>query len=140
MKPEKLVEQEVLAWAFMHRWCVNVFDSGKIVRDKKAHENTGLPSGCSDLVGNDNNGLAVYVELKDPKKDKVCRLSQHQFLSRKIESNAFACVVSSAKRLEEIYSTWLSLRGDMEKARSYLKDQLPTKVLVGKKVLNLLEP
>lgn len=135
INPEKQVESEIMAWAFSKRWSLNIFDSKKVFIAGKSRENPGLPIGCSDLVGNTDKGLAVYIELKDPKKDKVCRLSQRQFLEKKIDSNAFACVVSSVAMLEEIFRKWKSLSG--KEARDFLRSQLPNKVIVGKKVVQL---
>lgn len=133
--PEKKVESEVMAWAFSKGWSLDIFDSKMVFIGSAKRENPGLPSGCSDLVGNTDKGHAVFIELKDPSKDNVCRLSQHQFLSKKIESDAFACVVSSVVMLEDIYSKWMSLSG--KEAREFLRSRLPKKVTLSGKVMTL---
>jgi len=133
--PEKEVESQVIAWAFSKRWSLDVFDSKMIFVGGHGKSNSGIPLGCSDLVGNTDDGIAAYIELKEPNKDGVCRLSQRQFLEKKIDSNAFACVVSSVAMLEEIFRKWKSLSG--KEARDFLRSQLPNKVIVGKKVVQL---
>lgn len=135
-KPEKFVETQILAWAFQNRWDLEVFDSRAIAYQGKKRRNPGVPVGMSDLAGHSDIGLAVYIELKKAKGENLCRLSQHQFLSRKIQSGAFGIVTSSPEHLFEVYSKWLSLRGTKE-AEQYLLRELPRKVLVDGKVISL---
>jgi hypothetical protein len=101
----------------------------------KKRQNPGLQVSTPDLIGNDSNGLALYVELKAPDGHEICRIGQHQFLTRKIFSNAFGAVVSSSAQLEQLYKRWLSLRNhSLIEARDYLLEQLPKKVLINGKV------
>lgn len=138
IKPEKLVEQEVRFWAFQMGFSLDVYDSKMIVFGGQKRRNPGLQVSTSDLVGNDSNGLALYIELKAPGECDVCRIGQHQFLTRKILSNAFGAVVSSSKDLEQLYKTWLSLRkNSFKEANDYLLDKLPKKVLIEGKVHHL---
>jgi hypothetical protein len=137
-KPESWVEQQVMAWAFQNKWSVDIFDSRAIVSGRKTKKNPGIIVGCSDLVGNDAFGLSVYVELKKEGEDGVCRFSQHKFLTRKIESNAFACVVGSVVRLKYLYDEWTSLRQtSFKKAREFLLKELPTRVLIDGRITRL---
>lgn len=140
INPEKEVEQEIMAWCFQNRWSVSVFDSKALIRGtREVSRNPGLPVGCSDIVGVSDIGLGVFVELKRRNGENICRLSQHHFLTQKIESNSFGVVVSSSEKLEEIYKFWLSLRNSsFEEARKYLLQQLPKKVLVNKKIISLI--
>lgn len=139
IKPEKLVEREVLSWAFTKGWSINVFDSKSIQTNGKLRSNPGLIIGCPDLVGNCSLGFAVYIELKKHKADGVCRLSQRNFLSRKIESNSFACVVDSAEKLDKLYHHWITLRTtSLSDARTFLIKALPTKVVIDGKIISLL--
>lgn len=139
-KPEAWVEQAVLAWCFQNRWSVDVVDS-KMIRGPKGKmiENPGLPVGISDLLGNTDLGIAAFVELKKSNFRHVCRLSQRQFLERKIQSNAFGIVTDSVTHLEETYHKWISLREtSFNEAQSFLISELPKKVIVNKKVLLLV--
>jgi hypothetical protein len=133
-RPEKLVERDIMAWAFQRGWLLHVIDSKK-QRNAKGDFvfSDAAPTGISDLVGCDKRGQAVYIELKAPGKESVCRLEQRNFLLRVIEHNAFACVVSSPEQLEEIYCTWVG----HENGRKYLTSKIPTKVLFNGKILNV---
>ena len=136
--PEKLVEQEIIAWALINKWSLNVFDSKALKMNGKMRSNPGIPVGCPDLVGNCPLGYSVYIELKKAKASDVCRVSQRNFLQRKIESNAFGCVVDSAERLERLYVKWVALRiNSLSKSREFLLEQLPTKVLIDGKIYSI---
>ena len=141
IKPEKALEEDVLAWAFQRRWSLDVYNSvgqfsasaGRYVRNK------GMKTGTPDLCGSDDLGHAVYLELKKPGKGKVCRLLQRQFLERKLEAHSFCLVVDDLGVLETTYSLWLSLRnkGQLKEASLMLKNLLPKKVLVDGKTITL---
>lgn len=140
IKPEKKVEQEIMAWCFLKRWSVSVFDSKAILdKTRGVVRNPGLSVGCPDIVGVSDIGIGVFLELKRKNGENICRLSQHQFLTQKIESNSFGVVVSSSEKLEELYLEWLSLRqSSFDEARKYLLQQLPKKVIVNKKIISLI--
>jgi hypothetical protein len=137
--PEKKVEQQVLAWYFQNHWSMSVFDSEMIRGPKnKMVRNPGIPTGCPDTLGCTDQGLAAFVELKKHGFRHICRLSQRQFLERKIQSNAFGIVTDSTEHLSKTYSSWLSLRSEsLQKAREFLISELPRKVLVDGKILIL---
>ena len=133
MKPEKKVELDVYQWCFRHRWSVEIYDS-KATYSERAQtykKNRGLSSGTPDVIGNDDQGRAVYIELKA--SGGYCSLEQVQFLRRKIDSGAFACVVRSSLELEETYSEWIQ---SLDK-RTYLLSKLPKKAKVNGKLLSL---
>lgn len=134
---EKFVESEVLAWAFQNHWSLDVYDSKGVYSESRGGYRSSnlIKAGTSDLVGCDNQGHAVFVELKKPNHHDVCSLGQRQFLERKINCGAFGCVVSSAKQLSEIYSQWKSLP-ELER-KEFLLSLLPRKVLVNKKIMHL---
>jgi hypothetical protein len=139
-KREKLVEKEILAWAFMNKIVLEVYDSKGTYSAKLGRytENTGLDIGTPDLQGFDENGFFLRVELKDKGKDHICSLDQYRKLERAIQSNCFGAVVSSESQLETLYKMWLSLRSkSLESSRKYLLDNLPKKVMVNKKILTL---
>lgn len=138
--PEKLVEQQVLAWAFENRWSLHVFDSKAIRRGDRMQSNPGIPVGCPDLLGNCPCGFAAYIELKKHNADGVCRISQRNFLLQKIDSNAFACVVDSPEKIEQLYEKWVALREiSWNVARDLLRKALPTKVIVNGKVISVAD-
>lgn len=136
--PEKKVEQEIMAWAMLNGWSLSVLDSKALKINGKMRSNPGIPVGCPDLVGNCPNGFAAYIELKRANADVICRVSQRNFLLRKIDSNAFACVVDSAEKLERLYSRWVALREiSLNEARDSLREALPKKVLIDGKIYSV---
>jgi VRR-NUC domain. len=133
---EKSVECQVLAWAFQNHWSIDVYDSKAIQSVSSRYiRNSGLKVGTPDLIGCDNQGNAVFLELKRPGKASVCSLEQRQFLERKIDCNAFCLVLDSSDYLQNVYTKW-SLMGQKDR-RDYLKSLLPVKVLIQKKVISL---
>jgi hypothetical protein len=136
LKPEKIVERDVLLWAASHNWFLSVVNSGKKRVEKKMIHTRAAPIGMTDLVGCDGRGHAVFIELKAPGKESACRLSQRLFLERAIECNAFACVVSDINVLADIYEQWQEIISEnapvgMPIARQFLKSKLPASTLVG---------
>jgi hypothetical protein len=142
ISPEELVKREVLCWSFTKYWSLDVYDSkGTYSQSRGAYsKNIGMKSGTPDLIGCDNQGLAVYLELKKLGHRGSCRLSQRQFLERKIQANAFALVCDSVEYLESVYTEWISLRSiSLEKAKSFLLEKLPNKVLINGKTISLIQ-
>ena len=141
---EKFVESQVLAWAFKNRWSIDVYDSKGTFSEARGRysRNTGMKTGTADLMGVSSEGYFVALELKAPGKEGVCRLEQHSFLTRKIESNGFALVLSSVSFLEETWTAWLKLRneGRRAEAQRMLSDLLPKKVIVSGRTLTLQGP
>lgn len=133
LKPEKQVQiLEVEPWLRQHGFSYEIYDSkgaysaslGRYVRNK------GLKKGTPDIIGCDKNGIALFLELKEPKKGHVLRLEQYIFLRTKILSNAFAVCVSSSAQLEEYYLKWSNLESAKQE---YLLSCLPDKVLIDSK-------
>lgn len=134
---EKVVEGEVLAWCFNNSIDVNIFDSkATYSQAKKAYsKNTGMPEGCSDILGCDFDGKFFAVELKAPKKENCCRMSQYNFLKRKILKGGFCLVCSDASYLNEVFYKWKALK--KEDGILYLLSLLPKKVIVNNKIIHV---
>ena len=122
--PEQDVVKQLLSIMRTYHWDVDVIES------KGGYRNdfgvVPVKPGYSDISGNDNYGLAVYVEAKAPKCRSTIRHNQMLFLVRKIRSNAFAVVVDSAELLMEFYTTFIGLKGSIERQK-YLIECLPKK-------------
>lgn len=129
MTPEKLVETEVLAWCLSKNIIVDVFDSKATWSPsaKRFKKNRGIKVGTLDLLGLNNDGIKVAIELKAPGKEKKASLEQLLYCVKVINHNGFACVVSSAAQLENIYCIWFKL--EKEERRLYLKKMLPKKAM-----------
>ena len=136
-RPEKLVETQIRHAAHEWGWSLDVYDSAVLIVAGKKIKKGGLQVGSPDMMGASDSGIALYIELKKPDHNNICRIEQRLFLERKIESNAFGVVTDSPEHLLATYRKWLSLRGDLKAARDYLLSCLPKKVLVKGKVVSL---
>jgi hypothetical protein len=108
LKPEKLVERQVLAMCARMGLDVDVIES-KATYSKNLERYTkskAAPVGMADLVGNDANGVAVFIELKAPGKVENLRPEQRAFLLRKIQSGCFAVAVDDPELLFSLYVRW----------------------------------
>ena len=129
--PEKDVERECLAWMRARGWTVAIFESkAKWNASAERFTSTGMKFGTCDCMGNTDDGISVAVEFKAPGAlssfNSEKRYLQRKFIVDRINTNAFACVVDSAKRLETIYQTWRTLRAtELGKAREFLLASLP---------------
>jgi hypothetical protein len=132
--PEKLVEQQVKAWCFKNNIWVNVYDSKATFSPitKSFKRTSAMRIGQPDLMGLNNQGLFVAIELKAPTKEKVCRIEQRDFLVKVIEQGGFGCVVSSVETLNELYSNYIKT-----KDKDFLINALPKKVLINGKTIEL---
>lgn len=124
-KPEKRVESEVLSMAHALGMSLDVIESKAVysVRAKR-YLRGSAPIGFCDLVGNDKNGFACYVELKDPKKKNNLSDDQREFLTRKIGFKSFACCTFSADHFQGLYNKWASFE-DRNQAQTFLLEVLP---------------
>ena len=127
-KPEKITESEVMKWLASHHMDCNVVES-KAVYSQSAGRYLGgqTDAGFSDIVGNDPDGHALFIELKARGCVRRVSPAQRAFLERKIWKNAFAVVVDSAELLEEIYFRWKAYwrQGNFKDAKKYLLDCIP---------------
>lgn len=108
MKPEKKVEAEVLAACIHLGLDVDVFDSKAVYSEhKKGYtKSKAAPEGCSDIIGNTPQGIAVFIELKAKGKLSGIRPKQREFLLRKAQAGCFACCVDSVDLLFSLYLGW----------------------------------
>lgn len=108
-KPEKEVEQEVLEWAERQNIYLHVIEAKAVFSASAGRYLSGqCESGMPDLIGNNNSGQSLYIELKAKGRRSNLSLDQYQFLKNKIDQNCFAVVVDSAHCLNEFYYTWLN--------------------------------
>ena len=128
-KPEKLVEAECLFWMRQQRWSVQIVESKATFDPRRGvYRNQSVSAGTCDCMGTLPDGIAIYIEFKAPGKLKTFNREKNQrqiqYIKSKIEMNAFACVVDSAKLLEEIYITWRATETP-EAKRIFLTKALP---------------
>lgn len=129
-KPEKNVQYEVEQWLEKHGFDYDIVESKAVYHEQSGRYLHGqTSSGFSDIVANDSNGLAVYIELKAPGRRSTLREKQRDFLTRKIKSNCFAVVVDSPTLLADCYNEFYEIRDKKSKegARQYLLSLLPKK-------------
>lgn len=130
LTPEKSVENAVFGMCLELKIDVQIYDSkGQYSAKAKAYtSNLGMSNGTPDLIGCDQYGHFVAIELKAHGKGHLCSLDQYNFLRKKILSNGFAAVISCEQKLKSIYLTWLSL--SVPERREFLASHLPKKVEV----------
>ena len=123
-KPEAETERELLAYMRGLGWSVDKVEAKAVFSHKAGRYLRGQAApGFSDLVGNMNDGRAVFVEVKAKGRRYTLREEQRAFLTEKIASNAFACVVDSVALLEEIISGFRHAPSP----KAYLLNMLPIK-------------
>ena len=133
-KPEKTVEAECLLWMRQQKWDVNIYEAKATYDPKRGiYRQQSMRAGTADCMGNTDKGHSAVVEFKAPGKLSTFaspdNIKQQEFIRRKIESGAFACVVDSVQRLVTIYLKWREfiIRGDEQGAKDYLFEMLPTR-------------
>lgn len=126
-KPEEIFKRQILAYLLRNGFDIDVIESKAVYSQRlRRYMHSQATPGMSDLVGNDPNGHACFIELKAPKKRSTLRDNQRMFLMRKIESNAFACVVDSIEMFVQFYSDWKHYKSKDEfQARQFLINMLP---------------
>lgn len=127
-KPEKIVERLVMAWCKKHKLDVSVVECKGVYNAKTHTFLHGMTEpGYSDLSGNNELGMAVYIELKAKGRRSTLRSKQKEFLERKIRAGCFAAVVDSPELLEEIYYNWGNYinKNMIAEAKQYLLGQIP---------------
>lgn len=132
LKPEKIVEREILHWAHLNGCWFEVYDS-KATFSKAAQrykKSKSAAKGTPDLIGSNDLGIGLYVELKAPGKEDECYLEQKNFLIKVINSNCFGAVVSGYHQMDELYSTWNAIKNQigLEDARKFLLGKLPVNI------------
>ena len=127
-KPEKQTEKDVKAWLRRQGFDFNVIES-KAVYSQAAgrYMNGQTDPGVSDIIGNDKEGHAMFIELKAKGKRYNVSPVQYMFLMKKIKMNCFAVCVDSDVSLNEQYAAWVvrKQQRDINGARQYLESMLP---------------
>ena len=128
MKPEKIVETEIMARAWQHGFDLSIVDSKAVYSEKIGRYLRGQTSeAMTDLVGN-RGPIACYIELKAKGKlssyNAPKNFRQRDFVERKINSGCFACVVDSWELLWEIWTLW-EIEDSVLERRRILLDYLP---------------
>lgn len=124
--PEKdLCEKEIMPWLKANAFCCTVIEakstfSASVGKYIKSQAVPGFP----DIVGNDSDGVAVYIELKAPGRISTLRDNQRRFLKKKIYSNCFGIVVDSVDKLQTSYEQWKCI-DKKDKKIDYLLSLLP---------------
>lgn len=126
--PERDLQKIIIKWLNEELgWDVQNVDSsasyslsaGRYISQK--HAKTGTP----DIVGNDKEGRAIFIELKAPGRRLKVRLNQRDFLVKKIHSNCFAIVADSKEYISNTYNQWLTHQNKKE----FLLNALPPEKL-----------
>ena len=123
--PERDLQQEVLRWMNNNGFHVHNINSsasyslaaGRYI--SQSHAAPGLP----DIIGNDNKGHAVYIELKAKGKRSTLKPHQRQFLVNKIKTMCFAICADSIQMINDHYDQWLWTLED--ECESFLLSLLP---------------
>ena len=119
-RPEKQVEAEVRQWLKSTGFSCHVIESKAVYSEKAGrYLKSQAEAGFSDIVGCDPLGRAVFIELKAPGKARNVSTAQAHFLDAKAALGAFAVVVDSTARLEELYRAWarFMVRGERRMAK-----------------------
>lgn len=129
-KPEKEVEKSCLEWMRSGGWSVQIFEAKATFDPKRGvWRQQAMRAGVCDCMGNDKDGQSVVIEFKAKGKlssfNRPGNYKQRQFITDKINTNSFACVVDSKERLEQIYTKWRELRAQGLDAKAYLISMLP---------------
>lgn len=128
-KPEKIVEIACLVLMRQMNWSVEIYEAKATFDPRRGvYRQQAMKAGTVDCMGSTDEGISVAVEFKAEGKLSALSEDQKAFLEKKINSNAFACVVDSGDRLLIIYSEWKKARtNNQAKAREYLLSMLPKK-------------
>lgn len=121
--PEKQLEKQVLEWLREVGCDVNVVEAKATFNPKIGmYLNSMTTPGMADIVGNDSEGFAIYVELKAKGKLSTLRDNQYEFLKRKILTFSFGVCIDSLDLLKDYYKNWKAM--PTYAGREYLLDNL----------------
>jgi hypothetical protein len=130
-RPEKETEKQCMAWMKGMGWEVAIYEAKAIFNphaDRYISQN--MKAGTCDCMGTMPCGTSVAVEFKAKgalsSYNILRNKRQRDFIEKKIQYHAFACVVDSLERLTSIYNEWSKLTLESkELARNYLLEMLP---------------
>ena len=126
-KPEKQVEQEILLWCNRQQWDVDVIEAkAKFNTATMQYTGRAASPGVADIIGNTQNGLSTYIELKSKGRRVGSALApkQRAFLTRKIRTGCFAVMADSVEYIDRVWSHFCSLP-TKEHRVAYLLNELP---------------
>lgn len=107
-------------------WSIDIIEAKANYSETSGrYTNGAVTAGYSDISGNMPNGRAVYVEVKAPGKRSNVSPGQHEFLTRKINTNCFAIVCDSIEYFDRVLMSWQMKLADKELAKNYLLSELP---------------
>jgi len=124
--PEKDVQKSVLDWARENKVHLHVIEASTWNGRTRTFGDSKASAGFPDLVGNTEQGLVCYIELKAKGRRSNLSDKQRVFLEAKIAQSCFAVVVDSRTRLEQYWKGFWSLKSPEER-QSYLLETLPKK-------------
>lgn len=125
--PERDVQKECLAWGRSNGFSLHVVEASRYNASLGQKGDAKVEAGFSDLVGNTQQGLACYIELKAKGRRSTLSYSQREFLVKKIEQSCFAVVVDSVQKLQQYWKSFCSLKTPEER-KNHLLSSLPQKV------------
>lgn len=106
LKPEKIVEADILSTCKQLGLDVSVVDSKMHFTQKGFLQESETEAGFSDITGNTSDGISVYIELKARGKISTLTQKQKKFLIRKAEAGCFAVAVDRAEVLVRLFLDW----------------------------------
>lgn len=108
-KPEEITVRECIDWLRDHGFSIHRVEA-KAVYSKAAgrYLHSQTTPGMPDLVGNDKNGRACFIECKAKGKRSTVRHAQTEFLTEKIKTNCFVVVADTSEFLSNAYDLWQS--------------------------------
>lgn len=120
-KPEAILALDIKKTLNEWGWSVDIVESKAVYSEAAgAYLHGKTRPGFSDIVGNDCNGFAVYIEVKAKGKRSTVRPDQYKFLTEKINTNAFAIVADSIEYISNAHDVWSTSRD-----KNFLLDELP---------------
>lgn len=127
-KPEKQVVKDIMSFGRKFLKLDLTIVESKATYSPASGHFTGRPTSesVSDIIGNDANGIAVYIEAKARGKRHMLKPHQKAFLERKIKSNCFAIVCDSIEYLNSAYKRWSEISTPQNKI-IFLLSLLPKK-------------
>lgn len=115
--PEKELERRIMPYLNGLGIFANVVESKAVYSAASGLYLSGQAvSGFPDIVGCNNSGQFVAVELKAPGRRSTIRPAQRSFLMKVISTNGFACCCDSIESFSAVYSAWIAADSAMKKA------------------------
>lgn len=127
-QPERQVVQECLIWLKTHQFDVTVVEAKAVFsRARNAYFNSHAEPGFPDIVGNDQNGIACYIEVKRQGMRRNLSDRQKAFLRRKVDTGCFAVCVDSVVLLERLYKFWSELESLKDRQSLLIRELITSK-------------